>query len=244
MTTGSVRAISTTTTEAITGVTALQLLEEGRLDLDAPASEDVPALGEVQVLEGFDASGPVLRAPRRPVTAKHLLLHTAGFSYDFFQEDHLRLATDFGQPSVVTATRQALESPLLFDPGERRGVRQQHRLTGPGRRGDRRDAAGRGHAGAGVRAARHDRLRLRPARRHARAEGDDAPARGGRHARRDRLRAARARGRHAPGEPVPLDRPPQRRRRIPGTQIFPFADPLSVDGHLELETATYGALGG
>lgn len=117
MSTDSVMAIFSTT-KAVTGVTALQLLEEGRLDFDAPASEYVPALGEVQVLDGFDDSGqPVLRAPRTAITTKHLLLHTAGFGYDFFNEQYNRLATDHGQPSVVTASRRALQTPLLFDPG-------------------------------------------------------------------------------------------------------------------------------
>ncbi len=107
------------TTKAITGTTALQLVEQGDLDLDAPASEYVPALGEVQVLDGFDDDGePVLRAPRSAVTTRQLLLHTAGFGYDFFNESYHRLATEHGQPSIVSATRQALQSPLLFDPGE------------------------------------------------------------------------------------------------------------------------------
>jgi methyl acetate hydrolase len=119
MTTDSVFAIFSTT-KAVTGVTVLQLVEEGRLDLDAPASEYVPALGGVKVLDGFDeASGaPVLRDPKRPITTKHLLLHTAGFGYDFFNEHYHRLATEHGQPSIVTATRAALQTPLLFDPGE------------------------------------------------------------------------------------------------------------------------------
>jgi methyl acetate hydrolase len=119
MTTDSVFAIFSTT-KAVTAVTVLQLVEEGRLDLDAPASEYLPALGEVQVLDGFDAAtgAPVLRAPKRPVTTKHLLLHTAGFGYDFFNEHYNRLATEHGQPSIVTATPRALRTPLLFDPGE------------------------------------------------------------------------------------------------------------------------------
>jgi methyl acetate hydrolase len=118
MTTDTVFAIFSTT-KAVTGVTVLQLVEEGLLDLDAPASEYAPALGEVQVLDGFDDAGrPVLRAPRTPVTTEHLLLHTAGFGYDFFNEHYNRLATEHGQPSIVAATRQALDTPLLFDPGE------------------------------------------------------------------------------------------------------------------------------
>jgi methyl acetate hydrolase len=47
-----------------------------------------------------------------------LLLHTAGFGYDFFNPSYLRLATEHGQPSVITASKAALTTPLLFDPGD------------------------------------------------------------------------------------------------------------------------------
>lgn len=118
MTTDCVFAIFSTT-KALTGVAALQLREQGLLDFDAPAKEYAPALGEVQVLDGFDDEGrPVLRAPKRDITTKHLLLHTAGFGYDFFNEKYNRLAVEHGQPSIVTSSRKALQTPLLFDPGE------------------------------------------------------------------------------------------------------------------------------
>ncbi len=118
MTTDSVLAIFSTT-KAVTGTTALQLVEEGLLDLDAPAKHYLPVLGDFQVLDGFDDAGqPVLRAPVRDITTRHLLLHTAGFAYDFFNDSYNRLATDHGQPSIVTSTRKALMSPLLFDPGD------------------------------------------------------------------------------------------------------------------------------
>ena len=117
MTTDTVMAIFSTT-KAITGLTALQLLEEGELDVEAPASDYVPALGQMQVLDGFDDAGqPVLRAPRTAITTKHLLLHTAGFADDFFTESYHRMATDHGQPSIVSSSRRALQTPLLFDPG-------------------------------------------------------------------------------------------------------------------------------
>ena len=107
------------TTKAITGTAVLQLVEEGKLDLDAPAKRYAPDIGKLQVLEGFDASGkPRLRAPARDVTTRMLLLHTAGFGYDFFNEKYNRLATEHGQPSVVTASRASINTPLLFDPGE------------------------------------------------------------------------------------------------------------------------------
>lgn len=108
------------TTKAITDTAALQCVEEGLLDLDAPAARYVPEIGELQVLEGFGTDGePLLRAPKRDITTRMLLLHTAGLGYDFFDENYRRLAEGHGQPSVITASKAALRTPLLFDPGER-----------------------------------------------------------------------------------------------------------------------------
>ncbi|EME62334.1 esterase [Rhodococcus ruber BKS 20-38] len=119
MTTDTVFA-AFSTTKAITGTAALQCVEEGLLDLDAPAARYVPEIGDLQVLEGFGADGaPLLRAPKRDVTTRMLLLHTAGFGYDFFDENYRRLAEEHGQPSVITGSKAALTTPLLFDPGER-----------------------------------------------------------------------------------------------------------------------------
>ncbi|WGR96543.1 beta-lactamase family protein [Bradyrhizobium sp. ISRA443] len=108
------------TTKAITGTAALQLIEEGQLDLDAPARRYAPDIGKLQVIDGFDAKGqPKLRAPKREVTTRMLLLHIGGFGYDFFNENYLRLATEHGQPSVITASKASIMTPLLFDPGSK-----------------------------------------------------------------------------------------------------------------------------
>ena len=108
------------TTKAIAGTVCLQLVESGELDLDAPAREYAPAIGELQVIDGFaDDGAPRLRPPRSEVTTRMLLTHTAGLGYDFFNETYRRLAEERGQPSVITATHEALMTPLLFDPGER-----------------------------------------------------------------------------------------------------------------------------
>ncbi|MEN0119464.1 MAG: serine hydrolase domain-containing protein [Agrobacterium cavarae] len=117
MTPDSVCAIFSTT-KAITGTVCLQLMESGQLDLDAPAREYAPAIGELQVIEGFDAErNPILRAPRSDVTTRQLLLHQGGFAYDFFNETYNRLAQEHGQPSVITASHASLKTPMLFDPG-------------------------------------------------------------------------------------------------------------------------------
>ena len=119
MTTDTVFAIFSTT-KAITGTAALQLVEEGKLDLDAPAKNYAPDIGKLQVIEGFSENGePRLRAPKRDVTTRMLMLHTAGMGYDFFNETYNRLAQEKGQPSVITASKKALMTPLLFDPGDK-----------------------------------------------------------------------------------------------------------------------------
>jgi methyl acetate hydrolase len=119
MTADSVFAIFSTT-KAITGTACLQLVEDSKLDLDAPAKTYAPEIGKLQVIDGFDDAGkPKLRAPKRDVTTRMLLLHTAGFGYDFFNETYNRLAQNHKQPSVITASHASIRTPLLFDPGEK-----------------------------------------------------------------------------------------------------------------------------
>ncbi len=106
--------------KALTTAAAMQLVEQGRLELDAPAQNVLPALGQTQVLSGFDAAGkPQLRPPRHALTLRHLLTHTGGFGYEFSNADTKRYMDATGIPSIMTCTNAALTAPLLFDPGER-----------------------------------------------------------------------------------------------------------------------------
>ena len=106
-------------TKAITGVAAMQLVEQGKLDLDAPAGDVVAHLKEVQVLAGFQDGKPIMREPRRPVTLRHLLTHTAGFTYEMWNPDMLVFQESQGVPPITTCENAALLTPLCFDPGER-----------------------------------------------------------------------------------------------------------------------------
>jgi CubicO group peptidase (beta-lactamase class C family) len=107
-------------TKAITTTAAMQLVEQGRLALDKPAQEVVPDLGRAQVLEGFDAAGkPRLRPPRRAITLRHLLTHTAGYAYEIWRPEIARYQEATGTPGITTCQNAALTTPLLFDPGER-----------------------------------------------------------------------------------------------------------------------------
>jgi CubicO group peptidase (beta-lactamase class C family) len=107
-------------TKAITSVAAMQQVDRGKLSLAAPAKSVVPYLGEVGVLEGFDAAGtPKVRKPRRDITLQHLLTHTAGFSYEIWSEDIARYQEVMNLPVTNSCADKTLTTPLLFDPGNR-----------------------------------------------------------------------------------------------------------------------------
>jgi methyl acetate hydrolase len=107
-------------TKAITATAAMQLVEQGKLDLERPASDVVPEIAGARVLEGFDAAGkPRLRAPKRPITLKHLLTHTAGFGYDLWDPAIGQYEKVTDTPGIITCKNAALATPLMFDPGDR-----------------------------------------------------------------------------------------------------------------------------
>src|SRR6516165_7907549 len=107
-------------TKAVTSVAAMQLVEQGKLQLDQPVGNVLPELSAPQVLEGFDDAGaPRLRLAKRPITLRLLLTHTAGFGYEFLNADLIRYVKASGTPSTSTGKLASLRQPLVFDPGDR-----------------------------------------------------------------------------------------------------------------------------
>ena len=105
-------------TKALVSAGAMQLVEQGRLDLDADVGALLPELAKPQVLTGFDAAGkPQLRPAKRAVTLRHLLTHTAGLGYFFIHPEVLRYFGAVGMPAP--GSRASVTMPLMFDPGER-----------------------------------------------------------------------------------------------------------------------------
>lgn len=106
-------------TKAITSVAAVQCVERGHLKLDEPAKNVCPELGHVGVLTGFDSNGkPSTRPPKRDITLRQLLTHSAGFSYEIWNTDMQKVQAALEIPSVTECKNKALTLPLLFDPGE------------------------------------------------------------------------------------------------------------------------------
>jgi len=86
-------------TKAITTVAAMQLVERGVLDLDAPAGDYLSDLRDLPVLCGFDGA-PRFTATRYQVTLRQLLTHTAGFAY-VWNHPLALLAGAGGEPYLV-----------------------------------------------------------------------------------------------------------------------------------------------
>jgi len=118
MTTDTVMWIASMT-KPLTGVAAMQMVEQGKLSLDEPASKVIPALGEVKVLAGWDGDSPRLRDAKGTITLRNLLTHTAGYGYDIWNASIDKYLNVTGLPRTGTGRNIALTVPLASDPGTR-----------------------------------------------------------------------------------------------------------------------------
>jgi methyl acetate hydrolase len=103
------------TTKLVVALAALQLVEQRALALDAPLKNLLPELAEQQVL---DPDGS-LREPDQDITLRHLLSHTAGNGYAFFNPSIRDFQDAHGIPPIIECRTATLRTPLTFDPGSR-----------------------------------------------------------------------------------------------------------------------------
>ncbi|MDB5898112.1 MAG: penicillin-binding protein [Ramlibacter sp.] len=110
-------------TKLVTSCAALQLLEQGLFSLDDPVGQYIPALGNLRVLRPGATSVEDTVPAREPVRIRHLLTHTAGFTYGFTQPD-APISAAYRAARVLDPTldlAQMMEAlalvPLLFEPG-------------------------------------------------------------------------------------------------------------------------------
>ncbi|WP_106349635.1 serine hydrolase domain-containing protein [Antricoccus suffuscus] len=104
-------------TKMVATVAALQQLEQGKLDLDAPVEQYCPQFADVKVLDGFDADTPRLRAPATKATVRQLATHTSGLSYWFWNADIVKWEAVTGTSNVLGGKDEIFNAPMIADPG-------------------------------------------------------------------------------------------------------------------------------
>jgi CubicO group peptidase (beta-lactamase class C family) len=106
-------------TKMVATVAALQLVERGALELDAPADTYLPEFAHLPVLEGFDGDTPKLRPAGARATVRQLITHTTGLAYWFFSPEIVRWEALTGTPNVMSGSKAVFTAPLVADPGTR-----------------------------------------------------------------------------------------------------------------------------
>lgn len=111
-------------TKLVTSVAAAKAIELGLITLDAEIDPILPTLAAQPILKGFDADGePILEKRRKPLTLRHLLTHSYGQTYSFFEAgdtarylQHRGITPSF--PSGARPVEETYDYPLLAEPGD------------------------------------------------------------------------------------------------------------------------------
>lgn len=126
-------------TKPVTGIATMMLIEDGKLKLDQPLAEIIPAFADMKVLRDPKGSLEDVVEAERPITIRHLLTHTAGLGYDIISKGPIRQAyldrgiaggqvsriPIPGLPNVTPApgldvwTERLAQLPLIAQPGTR-----------------------------------------------------------------------------------------------------------------------------
>ena len=112
-------------TKPVVGVALMQMYERGKFQLDDPLSHHLPEYANVTVYAGQDANGqPKFEAPKRPITVRDILRHTAGFAGGgddspvgrLYREADIRGGFANSLPQV---SAKLAKVPLAYQPGTR-----------------------------------------------------------------------------------------------------------------------------
>jgi CubicO group peptidase (beta-lactamase class C family) len=111
-------------TKPIVCTAFMMLYEQGKFDLRDPVSKFIPAFANLKVLQTESGGKETLVDLTQPVTMHHLLTHTSGLSYDFYEEfsvcKHYRdskLHANTQNVSLEDFVNKICEFPLAFQPG-------------------------------------------------------------------------------------------------------------------------------
>ena len=110
-------------TKLVTSCAALLLFEEGRFQLDDPIEKFIPQLGNRRVLRPGATSIDDTEPAKSSITIRHLLSHSSGLSYGFFDPGTIifKALNERGVHDRNTALAQMVDVlaglPLIYQPG-------------------------------------------------------------------------------------------------------------------------------
>ncbi|MFQ5814181.1 MAG: serine hydrolase domain-containing protein [Anaerolineae bacterium] len=109
-------------TKPITSVALMTLYEEGRFQLYDPVSKFIPEFANVEAFAGTTEEGFEVIELEREITIRHLLTHTAGLTYDFFDDspvDAMYRDAGLDQPdgTLEEVVHKLVKLPLVHQPG-------------------------------------------------------------------------------------------------------------------------------
>jgi CubicO group peptidase (beta-lactamase class C family) len=112
-------------TKPITGVALMKLFERGKFNLDDPLEMYIPEFANLKVYAGVDEAGqPKYEPPKRKVTIRDVLRHTAGFTAGGGDETAVGAIYRELDPRAYTNTladfiAKFSQVPLAYQPGTR-----------------------------------------------------------------------------------------------------------------------------
>ncbi|MEO0493033.1 MAG: serine hydrolase domain-containing protein [Actinomycetota bacterium] len=112
-------------TKPITSIALMQLYEQGRVLLEDPVSDYIPAFADMQVFLGGTPTDPQLRPAQTVMTVKDVLTHASGLTYGFFFQNNVDAMYredglgNFQLPgyTLEEGMERLGAKPLVFDPG-------------------------------------------------------------------------------------------------------------------------------
>ena len=111
-------------TKPVTSAAVMMLVDEGKLSLDDPIEQYLPALADRQVVVTVNEDGTYTARPaQHRITIRHLMTHSSGLAYGFSNATLFKLTGgDF--------SRSAQALPLVHEPGERWTYGESTRVLG------------------------------------------------------------------------------------------------------------------
>lgn len=103
-------------TKPITGMAAMILIDEGRLGLDQPLADIIPAFSDMKVQKTYDGSITDLEPAKRQITIRNLLTHTAGLGYSIIQKGPIKTA--YEQAGLIPGQVTKLPIAAMFARGK------------------------------------------------------------------------------------------------------------------------------